>query len=346
MLGNKRRYDWIVALRAIAALAVVLLHTAHRINGPENPGGGIFGVRWFVNCVLIDTFARFAVPTFVMITGFLLLNPNKEIGIRKTLKYVLRMGAVLLSIGYIYCLIESVLNIGTDHLPSLLISAFRNLLEEKSWAHMWYVYMLIGLYCLTPMLRIVTRHGDQRAIQFTLVVLFLMTILRNTINALTGMSIVPMIPITEPFLFYYLMGYYIQQYPIDKKICVSIVIIGLVCNIALLLSVLRYQPLLITESDNVFVMLFSVGTFALAKGNMFLEKLSKDRIISSISKYSFGIYLFHPFFLNLLTKGLHLYPDLLPIGVGEIAFFIFALLGSWITTWLLTRIKVFQWLLL
>lgn len=346
MAVEKHRYEWIVPLRVFAAVAVVLLHTIHGwIDNIENPWGGV-GLRWLIDRVLIDTAVRFAVPTFVLITGFLLLNPEKEIGIRKILKYVLRMMAVLLSIGYIYCLIELIFNNGMDHLPSNLIFAFRNLLEGKSWIHMWYVYMLIGMYLLTPILRIVTQHSSQRTIQFTLVVLFILTIVRNTINALTGMEIVSMIPITEPYLFYYLMGYYIQRYPIKKSICIYGLIMGILCNIVLLLGVLRFQPQFETASDSVFVMLFSICAFALANGNIVLEKLSKKRIISSIAKYSFGIYLIHPLFLNLLNKGLHLYPGMLPIGIGEFSFLAFALLGSWIATWLLTRVKVFQWLLL
>lgn len=206
--------------------------------------------------------------------------------------------------------------------------------------------MLIGLYLLTPILRIMTQHSNQKTIKFTLVVLFILTIVRNTINALTGMEIVSMIPVTEPYLFYYLMGYYIQRYPIKKSICIYGLIMGILCNIILLLGVLRFQPQFETASDSVFVMLFSICAFALANGNIVLEKLSKKRIISSIAKYSFGIYLIHPLFLNLLNKGLHLYPDMLPIGIGEFSFLAFALLGSWIATWFLTRVKVFQWLLL
>lgn len=136
MTVEERRYEWIVPLRAFAAMAVVLLHTIHGwIVDIENPWGGE-DIRWLIDRVLIDTGVRFAVPTFVLITGFLLLNPDKEIGIRKILKYVMRMAAVLMSIGYIYCLMELIYTNGIAHFSSKLILAFRNLLEGKCWDHM------------------------------------------------------------------------------------------------------------------------------------------------------------------------------------------------------------------
>lgn len=308
--------------------------------------GGGYSARWFIDCVLTETVVRFAVPAFVMITGFLLLNPQKEMSIKKVLKYILRMGAVLLTVGYIYCLIESVAGKGTANLPSQFVSSFVSLLEGKSWAHMWYVYMLIGMYCLTPLLKAATQYSSKATIQFTLAILFLLTILRSTINSFTGMNFAPLIPITEPYLFYYLMGFYIQRYSINKKSCIYMMIAGFLCNVFLLLMVLPKNPKFETGSDNIFIMLFSVGFFAFANGNALLEKMAKNKIIVSISKYSFGIYLFHPFFMNLLNKGMHLYPDRLPMVIGELAFFAFAFAGAWAATWLLTRIKPFRLLLL
>ena len=68
------------------------------------------------------------------------------------------------------------------------------------------------------------------------------------------------------------------------------------------------------------------------------EQKGQGRIIYFFSKRSFCIYLVHAFFLNLLNKGLNMYPTDLPIVVGEIVYFAIALVGSLIAYEILSRI--------
>ena len=75
-MENPRRRQWIVSLRAFAALAIVLLHT---ISGWTAAGGVITpSIRWFLDEVVIQVLVRWAVPVFIMISGFLLLDPEKD----------------------------------------------------------------------------------------------------------------------------------------------------------------------------------------------------------------------------------------------------------------------------
>lgn len=102
---------WIIALRGFAATAIVYLHV---ISGWTDglPGGGITGVRYILDYIVEPVLVRWAVPCFVMITGYLLLDPNKEIDLKKIQKYVLRMAVVILLFGTIYCLMESAATMG------------------------------------------------------------------------------------------------------------------------------------------------------------------------------------------------------------------------------------------
>lgn len=89
-------------------------------------------------------------------------------------------------------------------------------------------------------------------------------------------------------------------------------------------------------------MLYALGLFALAADSAFLERLSERRAVRSLARCSFCLYLTHPFFLNVLNKGLRLYPGALPIGVGEIAFFAFALGCGWLSSAALRRLPGFR----
>lgn len=167
--------------------------------------------RWVLDCVIVQVAVRWAVPVFVMISGFLLLDPDKDVGLQKLKGYVLRMLAVLVTFGYAYCVIEIVVDKGLSDIPVTLFLSVKNLVEGKSWAHMWYIYMLIGLYVLTPILRAVTKDSSQKEMAVVLLALFVLTIVRPTINIFFGMEIEGFVPIFSPYIFYYLMGSYVHK---------------------------------------------------------------------------------------------------------------------------------------
>ena len=85
-----------------------------------------------------------AVPIFVMITGYLLLNPEREIPLEKIIKkYVFKILVVLFSFGTFYSWLELIFD---SHKISILQlpKAIYNVIIGKTWDHMWYLYMLIG----------------------------------------------------------------------------------------------------------------------------------------------------------------------------------------------------------
>ncbi len=298
------------------------------------PRGGITGIRWILDCVVIQVIVRWAVPCFVMITGFLLLDPQKDIDLKKALRYVLRMAAVLLTFGLSYCLMESAVADGFGNIPELVVKSAKNLIEGHSWAHMWYVYMLIGLYLLLPMFRIFTKYADKNTYVFILAVMFCFTVLRPTANEMFQVELEAYIPISTAFPFYLLLGQYIRQYGIKKGSSVLLVIFGTVGTAVGQLLSLGNQP------DNLCVMLYSAGIFSLAMNSSFLEKAGKSKFIKQISKYSFGIYLIHPLFLNILNKVLGIFPDILPTGIGELAFFIASFSGAFVLSWILCKVPL------
>lgn len=273
-----------------------------------------------------------------MISGFLLLNPQKEIGLDKIRRYLLRMIAVLASFGLFYCLIETAASEGISNPAGMILVSIKNLFEGKSWSHMWYVYMLIGLYLLTPLLRIFVREADDRTACVTLAALFAFTILRPTLNALFKLELDEILAVTAPYPFYYLAGYYLGRMRISGKVRALALLTGLAGIIAMLILEMRGYIEMPTNT-NAFIALYSMAVFATAKDSQLMLRISGHSMIRALSKYSFGIYLTHDFFLNLFYKGFQTCPDILPTGIGELAFFALALSGSYALTWVLCKIK-------
>lgn len=198
------RKAWIVSLRAIACMSIVLLHVVSTwVEGSQKT---VNGMRYYMDLVIIQVLVRWAVPCFVMISGYLLLDISKNIDIRKLCKYIGKMLLVLITIGYLFCIIELVVN--GERNASIIVTGLINLISGNSWAHMWYVYMMIGLYIVTPICRHFVAHAGEAEWKYTIVGLFIVCILIPTINDYSGLTITQFL-IRNPYIFYYLVGYYL-----------------------------------------------------------------------------------------------------------------------------------------
>lgn len=334
------RQEWIISLRVIAAMAIVLLHV---IGGWVNTAWNdrLTGVRLIVDGVIIQVLVRWAVPCFLMISGTLLLNPQKDLGLKKIYRYIIRMVIVLITFGFGFCLIESAIENGYKLNVSTILDALQNLIAGHSWAHMWYVYMLIGLYILTPVLRAFTQTADEKAIQFILIMLFVFTILLPTINNLFHVEMYHFLPVSTCYVFYYLLGYGLSRRSIKTSVKWILLLGGVLGYIGMLLLKLRGIDVNIAD-ENLFVAIYSAGLFSFCIDSRFLERLAGSRIIQSLSKCSFGIYILHPFFLNILNKGFQVFPDILPAVAGELLFWLIGFWGAYMATLVISKIKLFR----
>lgn len=339
------RKGWIITLRAAAVCAVVLIHVISGWVGSVAWQGELSGMRLILDEVIAQVLIRWSVPCFVMITGALLLDPKRETGLDKVCRYIARMIGVLAVFGFGFCIIESVINNGNKLDAGVILSAFKNLLEGKSWEHMWYIYMLIGLYLLTPLLRSFTRTANDREMDFTLAVLFVFTVLLPMVNRVFHWGLYGFVPVSTCYVFYYLLGYRLSvksTKPLTKRILLISGTAGF--GITLLLRLKGVNTAI--NSENVFVSLYSAGIFSLCADNLTLERLSQNKTVRSVSKHSFGIYLFHPIFLNIFYKWLKIFPDMLPLAAGEALFWTVSIAAAYIMSAVLCKIRFFRKLIL
>jgi len=135
-------------MRVIACIGVVCIHvfkTAHDVCVDISDPVSFL-------CMSVVNNLGWCVPVFLMITGSLLLNPEKEMPIRKIGAYIWRIALVLIIAGTLFALMELVFN-ARSFSGRMLLSAFVNVLTGNSWNHLWYLYALIVLYCFLPLLK-------------------------------------------------------------------------------------------------------------------------------------------------------------------------------------------------
>ena len=145
----KERAVFLDKLRVAATCAVVLLHTVTGVM--DHTDMGDYPVEKTVFLVLLDLIC-WCVPVFLMISGYLFLNPDRKITMGKMLcRYCRRIVSALFVFGVPYACLEQ---IATERCFRwhMIGNSFLMVLRGESWSHMWYLYRLLGLYLCMPLL--------------------------------------------------------------------------------------------------------------------------------------------------------------------------------------------------
>ena len=145
------------------------MYTAIVLFGDETTNKfGIYIYRSVMNLMW------FAVPCFLMLTGLLLLLPKKQIDIRTLYKkYVLKILIVLGIFGIIFSWMEIVFSqktINVFQIPNAVI----NVIQGETWAHLWYLYCLLGIYITFPIWNMISKNASEREFKYILIILFIL----------------------------------------------------------------------------------------------------------------------------------------------------------------------------
>ena len=128
---------------------------------------------------------------------------------------------VLISFGTFYSFLEIFFEVRTINF-SIILKSVLNTIQGKTWDHMWYIYMLIGLYIVTPALRIVINNSNLNNIFEMIVVLVIGTTLIPTINNIFDLKIENFMLISNAIILYYIILqdiilYYLIRQKIARK---------------------------------------------------------------------------------------------------------------------------------
>lgn len=177
-------------LKLWACLAVIVIHVSGR-------GVAALDVRsgsWLA-CTLWDSLARFAVPSFLMCTGALMLSPDKPLTV-KTIwkKYFWRMLRILWFWGWMYLLFDVAGRAASGTAPQSgwLWGTIRDTLLFRDQIHLYYLQMLLLVYACLPVLRVFTKNATDREIDYVLAVWLalgiLLPVLRGPLSHFGGVA--------------------------------------------------------------------------------------------------------------------------------------------------------------
>lgn len=154
-------------LRAAACFAIVLLHTMFCAVSlfPEEASAA----QALLSNIVVNNM-MWAVPCFLMVSGALLLNPEHPVTVKKCLtKYIPRMLIALV----VFCLLFRALEILVNHEPvnaETLLSGFYEIFSGTSWSHVWYLYLMIGIYLLLPFYHKIASNSTAGELRYLMIV--------------------------------------------------------------------------------------------------------------------------------------------------------------------------------
>lgn len=134
-------FDW---LRIIAALSVIFMHTA---AGPLRAG---INTSWHLLNVC-TSLAFTAVPLFFMMSGYLLMTSRKTADISVLLRHRLPRLIVPLA-GWTVVAVLWQMFLAHTLTPGAIRAQLVAALNGPAMVHFWYLYTLIALYVLSPIL--------------------------------------------------------------------------------------------------------------------------------------------------------------------------------------------------
>jgi len=284
------KLSYISVLRIIATIAVIAIHASSGyLNSTD-----IAGFDWkYAN--LINSFTRFSVPIFVMLSGALLLTKEEYTG-QFYKKRLLKIFYPFLFWTIIYFFYNTnVLELNIDQLISTLVYRLKN----GANAHLWYLYMIMGLYLAIPFLQKIVKHSSMRELEIFLVLWFITLFIFNK----NFSTYLPKFDLTffSSYTGYLILGYYlkVKDFRGIKWWCLFLFIMAALgtayFTYEMSLSAHEFRPLLYGYlSPN--TVLIATGIF------IFIKTISRDLKLPQwalwIDQYSFGIYLCHILILN------------------------------------------------
>lgn len=320
-----RRYE-LDHLRVVATFGVILLHTGasvlvlYRNTSPDLLSNFNVGN-------LADSLGRFAVNGFFMASGALLLDPVRRFALKPQF---LRVALPTLTWIVIYGVANVLMSEhglpgvgGTVQEPTQgsVGDLARNLLSGPAVYHLWFVYALLGIYLIVPLLRAITNQPepDRRRLIVWFLVLWLVA------NAVVAWKVffladgpliysLPLQPLPIGYVGLFMLGFALTHYRdrlrVPSTVWVLLAVVGFTWMFVSVWHGARDgDPTYLAAYGNFNppVLLYSVGVFAWFA--------TRERgpgpvwpLVKRLSELSFRIYLLHVLVLHLLRYGTPLGP--------------------------------------
>ena len=299
------RIQYFEVLRAIAIVAVVMIHAAitewHALP-VDDP-------RWD-DLTWINGALRFCVPIFFMISGALFLAPEKTVTSRSLFRRSIpRLLAAFAIWSLLYALLEVYGPDGSRSFPELLTRTV------TGHFHLWFLLALTGLYLAVPILRVIAREPRVAwyfvALALPFASVFPVLERAPVVGEVLGRVLGDMrFDLVLGYSAYFLLGHLLSRARLTRGRLTALAAAGVAGAVGTGVGTLLVSRAA-GEWDELFfgfltpgVAAVSIAVFCLARawGEASALHGAGERAVRFLAANSFGIYLVHPLFQWLYAR--------------------------------------------
>lgn len=349
---SEPRKQFLDVLRVLATCAVVLMHV---LTGATDVTDASIVPEYRSLLLSVMDLVTWCVPIFLLISGYLFLNPERTLTYPVMIKkYCRRIALAILLFGVPYAASELVVAERTFRIR-MIPEALKMTLMGHTWSHMWYLYLIFFLYLVTPLLKKVLRVLPVWGVAAVMAVIFLGSSVAPFLNKVLDVNSIPVLPDGGVYFLYYLCGYFfaVREVCVDKGRNVWLTAAVAVLALGMILSRTLAGFSIQMAYNYPFTVLLAVLLFAAGWNG----SIKKYRIPwQEAGALSFAVYLVHPVYVNLLYKFVKITPFtvLEQCGVQSVvagqavlilllaAFCLVVLALATATAWMLRKIPVLR----
>ena len=161
---------------------------------------------------LLESASRFSVPLFVMVSGAVLLRPRQR---PESLRdfYARRAARIAVPLVVWTCFFL-VLDAWSHDRPVTAYTFVQGFLWGRPYYHLYFLYVVAGLYLVTPFLRVFVAAADRRLLVAAAACCLGLASLDKLQHSFMGGSGFNAFSYFVPFLGYYLVGYVVATVPL------------------------------------------------------------------------------------------------------------------------------------
>lgn len=314
---QKRKTDLDI-MRILAIIGVITIHSLGKWADIKT-----ISVIW--------NYSTYAVPLFVMISGAVWLEKEREISIKKIwTKNIFHIVIAFSFWSVVYaCIYHSDLVSIKDFIWRCIIGNY----------HLWYCYMIIGIYILLPIIMLIKKNDE--LYRYLIILVFCCTIALpalaefQTTSSIQHILDLLALSIGNEYLFYFLIGNMLYEKECSKYIKCLIYLWG---TLSVVLIFARY----LSNGDASFAQMgYTVFIFVLVKDICKKCGTLNQKIAlpcEKIAKMCFGIYLVHDIFLYVYNEFMIIdFMNPYILALGKI---IFCFITSYIAVFLIKKIPI------
>lgn len=250
------------------------------------------------------------VPLFLMLSGSLLLQSSKA---DEPIKVFLKKRFARIGIAFVFwSAIYFVWSYYVDGVTLTARSITRSLLQGGPYYHFWYIYLIMGLYLITPILRAVVNYPDRKLTRYLIILWFVGASVPPLLQLITGLAVDNTLLLLGGYIGYFVLGTYLIGVEVKTK---TLRVLFVTCVILTFVGLFMMNFPFHSSGNYYFfdgymsmtVILGSVAAFLL------LSKVRSDwpgnskpwfnRLVHAISENTLPIFFLHPIVLDLINRA-------------------------------------------